>query len=127
MKKIRVGVVGLGHRGRAMFKLSSNFEMVELAAACDIRPDNWFKQQWLSDKALSEMFPETLFFESYDEMLEKGNLDAVIVETGADIHAEFCAKALEKNINVLTDIPVVASLKEAELLWEDQPCEASHG
>lgn len=118
MEKIRLGVVGLGHRGREMYKLANHFDCVIPAAACDIKPSNWYEKQWLSDKALSEMFPETLFFESYDEMLEKGNLDAVIVETGADIHAEFCAKALEKNINVLTDIPVVASLKEAELLWE---------
>ena len=56
------------------------------------------------------------FYESYDEMLEKAKLDVVIVETGADIHAEFCTKALNKNINVLSDIPVVASLTEAEEL-----------
>ncbi|MBQ4087598.1 MAG: Gfo/Idh/MocA family oxidoreductase [Clostridia bacterium] len=118
MKKIRVGVVGLGHRGRAMFKLSSSFEAVELAAACDIRPDNWFKKQWLSDKALAEMFPETVFYEDYDTMLDKANLDVVIVETGADIHAAFCVKALEKNINVLSDIPNVATLQEAEELWK---------
>jgi len=51
-------------------------------------------------------------------MLEKAGLDLVIVETGADIHAEFCAKALEKDVNVLSDIPLVANLKEAELLWK---------
>ena len=43
-------------------------------------------------------------------MLENGNLDAIIVETGADIHAEFCIKALERDINVLSDI--VPELKE---------------
>lgn len=51
------------------------------------------------------------------KMLSSEKLDVVIVETGADIHAEFCIKALEKNINVLSDIPNVASLKEAEDLW----------
>ena len=51
-------------------------------------------------------------------MLEEANLDVVIVETGADIHAEFCCKALEKNINVMTDIPVVANLQEADRLWK---------
>ena len=51
-------------------------------------------------------------------MLEKANLDAVIVETGADVHADFIIKALEKNINVLTDIPVVANLEEADRLWK---------
>ena len=119
MKKLRVGVVGLGHRGRAMFKLAADsFECVIPAAACDIRPHNWYEKQWLSDAAFSEMFPNTDFYESYDEMLDKANLDVVIVETGADIHAEFCAKALDKNINVFSDIPNVANLKEAEDLWK---------
>ena len=117
MKRIRVGVVGLGHRGRGLLKISAEFDCVEIAAACDIKPSNWYEQQWLSDAALADMFPETEFYEDYDEMLDKAGLDVVIVETGADIHAEFCAKALKKDINVLTDIPVVASLAEAEMLW----------
>lgn len=118
MKTIRVGVVGLGHRGRALTKLSGNFDNVEIAAACDIKPHNWYQQQWRSDAPLAEMFPETVFYEDYDKMLDEAELDAVIVETGADIHAEFCIKALEKNINVLSDIPQVANLQEAEDLWK---------
>ena len=62
---------------------------------------------------LAELFPEAAFYEDYDRMLDEETLDAVIVETGADIHAKFCIKALEKNINVLSDIPNVATLKEA--------------
>lgn len=118
MKNIRLGVVGLGHRGRELIKLASVFDNVEISAVCDILPHNWYQQQWLSNAPLSELFPKTAFYEDYDKMLEDAKLDAVIVETGADIHAEFCIKALEKNINVLSDIPVVASLKEAEDLWQ---------
>ena len=118
MEKIRVGVVGLGHRGRELLKLSAEFDCVEIVAACDILPRNWYEQQWLSSAPLADMFPKTAFYESYDKMLDEANLDVVIVETGADIHAEFCVKALEKDINVLSDIPNVASLKEAELLWK---------
>jgi len=119
MEKIRVGVVGLGHRGRHMLKLASEgFDFTFPAAACDILERNWYEKQWLSDKSLAEAFPETKFYTSYDHMLEEARLDVVIVETGADIHAEFCAKALEKNINVITDIPVVANLQEAENLWK---------
>ncbi len=119
MKTIRLGVVGLGHRGRNMFKYAvEGFDFVVAAAACDILPRNWYEKQWLLDAPLSEMFPEAKFYEDYDQMLDEAELDAVIVETGADIHAEFCAKALKKNINVLTDIPVVANLEEAEMLWK---------
>lgn len=119
MKKIRLGVVGLGHRGREMYKLAAQgFDCIVPAAACDIRPVNWYEKQWLSNASLAEMFPNTAFYEDYDQMLKEADLDAVIVETGADIHAEFCCKALAKNINVLSDIPMVASLKEAGELWE---------
>ncbi len=119
MKNIRLGIVGLGHRGREIYKLAnSGFEGIYPVAACDIRPENFYETQWLSDKPLSEMFPDTVFYDDYDKMLREADLDAVIVETGADIHAEFCAKALEKNINVLSDIPNVASLAEAEMLWK---------
>ncbi len=118
MKKIRLGVVGLGHRGRHMFKLASTFDCMVPAAACDIRTKNWFETQWLEDKPMAETFPDTVFYESYEEMLDKAELDAVLVETGADIHADFCRKALEKNINVFSDIPVVANLQEAEDLWK---------
>ena len=119
MKKIKLGVVGLGHRGRFMYKLAcENFDGVEATAACDILPRNWYEKQWGLDKSMSELFPNTAFYENYDEMLEKAGLDAVVVETGADIHASFCVKALKKNIHVLTDIPVVASLVEADELWK---------
>ncbi len=119
MKQLRVGVVGLGHRGRLMYKLACEaFDNVIPAAACDIRRHNWYEKQWLMDQPMCEIFPDAVFYEDYDEMLEKADLDVVIVETGADIHASFCCKALEHNINVLTDIPVVANLKEAGDLWQ---------
>ena len=118
MKKLRVGIVGLGPRGRSMIQLAAMFDCVEVVAGCEVRPHNWFEKQWRAPAAMAELYSNAKFFENYDEMLEKGGLDLVIVETGADIHAEFCAKALEKDINVLSDIPLVANLKEAELIWK---------
>lgn len=44
--KIRVGVVGLGHRGRHMLKLAAEgFDCVVPAAACDIIEKNWYERQ----------------------------------------------------------------------------------
>ncbi|MBR3847696.1 MAG: Gfo/Idh/MocA family oxidoreductase [Oscillospiraceae bacterium] len=117
MEKIRVGTVGLGHRGREMTKMAALFPFVEVAALCDILPRNFYEQQWLCTAPMSELFPDTVYYTDYEKMLNEANLDIVIVETGADIHADFCIKALEKNINVLSDIPNVASLEEAERLW----------
>ena len=122
MKKYRFGVVGLGHRGRDMASLGACFDCVDFVAACDIIPENWYKKQkkwgggWAN--ALADIYPEVTFYDNYDKMLEEANLDIVLVETGADIHSEFCCKALRKNINVLSDIPLVANLKEAEEIWK---------
>lgn len=118
MEKLRIGVVGLGHRGRAMAKLAVCFPGVELAAACDIRAHNWLESQWLENEPMAEVFPNAVFYQDYEKMLDKAKLDVVIVETGADIHCDFCCKALEKNIHVFAEIPLVATLEEAERIWK---------
>ena len=119
MEKIRIGVVGLGHRGRHMAALAVKaFPFVELIAACDVDPALWNEQQWLQNDSMKNQFPATKFYENYVQMLDENQFDIMLVETGADVHADFCIKALNRNINVFSDIPSVANLKEAKLLWE---------
>ena len=118
MEKIRFGVVGLGRRGRFMTKLAQSFDRVELAAACDIDPLLWSELQWHEDMPLKERFPEVPFYTDYSKMLEEQKPDLVLVETGADVHADFCIRALNRNIDVFSDIPSVATLDEAKRLWQ---------
>lgn len=119
MEKVRVGIVGLGPRGRHMISLVvDSFDFVEFVAACDIDPLLWTETQWQFTQPFKDKFPTTRFYENYDQMLDECKLDFVLVETGADVHADFCIKALNKNINVFSDIPSVASLDEAKRLWD---------
>ena len=118
MEKIRFGVVGLGHRGRYMTRLAQSFDRVELAAACDIDPLLWSELQWHEDMPLKERFPDVPFYTDYAQMLEEQKPDLVLVETGADVHADFCIRALDRNIDVFSDIPSVATLDEARRLWQ---------
>ena len=123
-KKFRIGCVGLGHRGRAMLKWANGgIDSFEAVAACDRNPDLFYKPASFSsgDRGiLKDELPDTVFYQDYDEMLEKADLDIVLVETPATCHAEFCAKALKRGIHVYSDIPSVASLEEADLLWKAQ-------
>jgi predicted dehydrogenase len=110
-KEIKLGIVGYGHRGQYMFGLAvDGFDFVKPAAVCE-------QQEHLLDK-VAEKYPEAALFENFAEMLDKADLDAVLVETPADNHASFCALALEKGVNVFSDIPSVDSLQEAEMLWK---------
>ena len=122
MDKIRLGVVGIGHRGRHMFSLAAeNFKNVIGVAACDLHEEFWTKPQAFpaNEKiSMSERFPKVKFYSDYRKMLDEAKLDAVFVETPANIHAEFCAIALERNISVLSDVPFADSLEDAVLLWD---------
>ena len=55
MKKLRLGVVGLGHRGSAMFEcVSKENQGMEAVAACDLNPDLWFKEAVLASGCRNE-------------------------------------------------------------------------
>ncbi len=117
MTSLRVGIVGLGDRGLHMAELLSRFEEVTLAAVCDLQRNRWFESR-PEKQPMAQKFPETTFFHDCREMFETGNLDAVLIETGADNHADFCELASKHHLHVMSDIPVVATLKEAARLWE---------
>ena len=92
---------------------SMGISIEEAATDLKIRPSQIENIEDGDKDAFKDIFYLKMFIKNYskylgldyDKMLEEVKLDAIIVETGADIHAEFCAKAVEKNINVLTDIP----------------------
>lgn len=110
-KQIRLGVVGYGGRGVNLFEYATQtFAGILPAAICECDLDR------LARARASQ--PDAAHFDDFDEMLASGTLDALLVETPATCHAEFCARALEHSIHVLSDIPPVASVEEAERLWE---------
>ena len=127
MEKIRVGVVGLGHRGRHMARLVEDAfnDRATVVAACDVDPVLWHETQWLQTQPMKEILSNAKFYENYIEMLDHCRMDIVMVETGADIHASFCIEALNRGLDVFSDIPSVANLKEADALWKAE--QASKG
>ena len=116
MKKIRLGVIGIGGarcahkagRGGKLFVTAAKaFDHVEPTAMCDNNPDAGFAY-------VKENLPgvDVACFTDYREMLDKAKLDAVIVGTAATNHAKFSIAALQRNISVLSEIPIVYRLDE---------------
>lgn len=116
-KTLQVGVVGLGERGLHLTELLSTFDTATLRAVCDLNRQRWFEPQ-AGKPAAAEKFPETEFFDDCRALFASGLLDAVLIETGADNHADFCLLALRHGLHVMSDIPVVNSLGEAARLWQ---------
>ena len=59
MEKIRVAVVGLGHRGRHMARLVEDAfnACATVVAACDVDPELWHVTQWLQTQPMKEILP----------------------------------------------------------------------
>lgn len=109
-KTIRLAVVGYGRGGGVFNEAVDGFDGIIPAAVCDTTPDK-------RDRA-RQIHPDIQTFEKYDDMLKNTEIDAVIIGTPAHLHAEFAIKALAKNIHVLSEIPAVWSLAEANRLWK---------
>lgn len=117
MKKVKVGIAGLGRLGRVhAANLASKIPNAELTAACSIVPAEL-------DFAKNELGITDLY-QDYDEMLAKADIDAVVIVTTSGLHCEQIEKALNAGKHVFTEKPLGVDLeqcKQAEKAVEAHP------
>ena len=112
MKKVRLGIVGLGAQGDiyAQFLLQGKVNNMVIGAICDTDP----KKKALVD----EKYPNVPFYEDYIEMLESGDVDAVITCTPHYKHPEMGIEALNRGIHALIEKPAGIDVKQVKKLNE---------
>src|SRR4051812_1511656 len=88
-KKIRVGFIGVGDRGTGLLRVTLRFPDVEIPAICDINEANLKRAQDLVEKAHGKR-PEGYAKDAHDyrRLLERGDIDAVVIGTPQELHAE---------------------------------------
>ena len=111
MTKIRVGIIGVGGFGRG-YHLTNllRCEAAQIVGICDI-----------SEQSLARLkgrINNCPTYYDYRELLNQGELDAVIVSTPNYLHYEQCQMALQKGIHVLVDKPMTMNSKHAKELVE---------
>ena len=85
-KKIKLGLIGLGHLGKYHLNHLSSFDFVEIIGIYDIN------KQLMSDLALQYNVPTP---QSLDKLLD--DAEAISIVTPTNTHTEIALKALEKN------------------------------
>ncbi|HRU06340.1 MAG TPA: Gfo/Idh/MocA family oxidoreductase, partial [Candidatus Brocadiia bacterium] len=105
--KLKVGVAGAAGRGKS-FKAGLETNGAAIVAVCDIRAE-------ALDEAAA-LLGAGMKFTSYEEMLDKAGLDAVVVGTPMQFHAPMSIAALERNISVLCEVTAAVSMDEAKAL-----------
>ncbi|MEM3823751.1 MAG: Gfo/Idh/MocA family oxidoreductase [Candidatus Bathyarchaeia archaeon] len=103
MKKVNLGVIGLGFIGKVHLRNCLNLKSARVLAAADS-----------SKKALNyaKAFGVKHLFTDYHELLKLKDLDAVIVSLPTYLHAECAIAAMEMGKHVFLEKPLARNPKE---------------
>lgn len=108
MKKVRIGIIGLGSEGGMYAELLKNGAVsnMEIGAICDIDP--------AKGEVSKEKYPEIPFYDNYISMLESGDVDAIVTTVPHYFHTEMAIEALDRGFHVLGEKPAGVYTKEVE-------------
>ncbi|MEH7374739.1 MULTISPECIES: Gfo/Idh/MocA family protein [Bacillaceae] len=112
MKTVRLGIVGLGAQGGAYAQFISEGKVknMVIGAICDNDP---------AKKAVAaEKYPDVPFYDNYIEMLESGEVDAVVTCVPHYLHPEMGIDSLKRNIHALVEKPAGVYTKQVKELNE---------
>jgi len=111
--KIRLGVIGYGVQGHFDLATALKVPGVELAGICDLYPGRLVNAK--------EQFGNELFTtRNYKELLDKADIDAVIIATTDCWHSRITKDALAKGKAVYCEKPMVYKISEGPGIIEAQ-------
>jgi predicted dehydrogenase len=106
---VRLGFVGMGGQGRVLLE-HTDPRFGEVVAVCDINP----LQLERADEVLRKTGkPPAKHYESWKEMIDGEDLQAIVIATPLFLHAEIAVAALDAKLHVLC---------EMMMAWDIQGC-----
>ena len=105
-KKLRIAIVGTGHRSWAHIQVLKALPDFEIVALADITPANL-------DYAASLVGGHPVLYSDYKKLLAEQKLDGVIVITPNFLHAEVTVAALSHGLHVLSEKPMATTVADA--------------
>ncbi len=112
MRKVKLGCVGL-QRGRDLITTLIGNENVQLRAICDMNEERLAS---CKDFLVCQNKVEDLMaFTNFEDLLNS-DIDAVVIATEATVHAKMSIQALNAGKHVLTEIPAINTIEEAEAI-----------
>ncbi len=113
-KKLRIGFIGVGGRGTELLKVTLAFPEVDIPAICDINEDHLNKAQDLVAKARGGAKPEGYSKDAHDyrRLLSRDDLDAVLIATPQELHAEMVVDAMKAKKFAGSEVPACETVDE---------------
>ncbi len=114
LKKVRIGAVGLGGRGRSMLGLLLQVPGVVCPAVCDKVPER-VEEGIDVVESVPGMDYEVRGYTDYKEMIANEELDALFIATTWITHAKIAIAGMNAGLNVAMEVGGAASIEEC---WE---------
>lgn len=102
MKKVRLGIVGVGVQGKTYANFlvdpeANGPESMVLGALCDIDPD--------VEAFCKETYPDTPFYNDYKDLIASGDVDAIVTTVPHYLHPEMAIYSIGQKMPVLVEKP----------------------
>lgn len=111
MKKIKIGLIGYGNRGRLYSSFIKDMEdKVDFCAVCDNRANE------ISDMIIANTGVKNIYDSDEKFFAADLSLDLVLICSMDQYHYKQAKKCLEKGYNILLEKPISSSLKEVKEL-----------
>ena len=113
---VRFGIIGLGGMGSFHLGYLHELDGARVSAVCDAFPE---KVRQAHEKAETIRrkhhpdAPEVRQFDRYQDLIDSGSVDAVLVATPHPFHPDTCVAAFEKGVHVLCEKPLAVHVKDA--------------
>lgn len=109
---VRVGIIGIGERGRGPLKRMSYIEGVKIVAICDRHQEMVDKGQSRLEKYGSPRADEYVGEEAWKEMCQREDIDLIYITTPWHLHTPMAVYAMEHGKHVAIEVPAATSVAE---------------
>lgn len=109
---VRVAFIGVGNRGSYLLKHMLKVPGIKIVAICDINAETLKTAVDLA--SASGHSPES--YAEYRKLLERKDIDAVVIATPVDLHKEMAVAALEIGKNVYCEKPMALTPEDCRIV-----------
>lgn len=112
MDKVRLGIVGVGNMGSSHIEnyLEGKLPEIEITAVADINPE---RLKWAAEK-----IEGVKCYNTEAELMDSGEVDAVLIATPHYFHPPYVIEALNKGLHVMSEKPAGVYTKQVREMNE---------
>ncbi|MEI6890643.1 MAG: Gfo/Idh/MocA family oxidoreductase [Pontiella sp.] len=113
MDVVRVGFIGVGQRGKGHVKHYCHLEGVEIKAICDTYKESLDQSiDYVVNQGRAKPDRYTGSEHAYRKMLDRQDIDIVIIATPWKWHTPMCVETMESGKHAFVEVPAATTLEE---------------